>query len=688
MHLSLALLVLLFSLILSNVINRVFPRLPLPLIQIIFGVGIGFLLKGRAFELETELFLAFIIAPLLFREGEESDITSILRNWKLILFLIFPVIFVSTLGIGYLAKAVLPAAVPLSACLAIGAALGPTDLVAYSAISKRFGFPKWISYILQGEGLLNDASGLVAFQVAVTALTTGAFSLLGASWNLLISVLGGFLVGLITALFNRLFLTILDNMDAADVTGALLLELVLPISSYFVAEEIHASGIIAVVVAGISLASRFKKITVFDAKLDSVSHTIWGTITFMLNGMVFFLLGTELPTLAAPVLRSSTYDNLWMLLAIILLTATMFGIRFVMISAVFVQRAWRAKRSLKKIWKGATLLTFSGVKGTVSIATILLLPVANMTALEHSLLLFTVAGVTLLSFLTGILVLPKLATGPAHTTNHYMQIAILNDVVGELEKDLKQSKHQGAIYATIDNYNQRLEDLILEQESNDVKEELANIRVMIMEIESEGLEYAYKKGKISELEYNLYQRYIKGLERRINRGFVSSLSYALAVFVRGLRRLLHLALTFKFRINQDETRRGPRLTEENRDHMTELYLTNTEQILEALSNLEGVYHSDLLSYLKRSRLQEAEIIQSGAFVERVITHLHPDNIDEMLRGYYLERKVINEYEQAELISSRYAKQLRKEVNTLEDYSLKETSNTLTYDMINLARGRA
>ena len=297
MHLSLALLVLLFSLILSNVINRVFPRLPLPLIQIIFGVGIGLLFKGRAFELETELFLAFIIAPLLFREGEESDITSILRNWKLILFLIFPVIFVSTLGIGYLAKAVLPASVPLSACLAIGAALGPTDLVAYSAISKRFSFPKWISYILQGEGLLNDASGLVAFQVAVTALTTGTFSLLGASWNLVISVLGGFLVGLITALFNRLFLTILDNMDAADVTGALLLELVLPISSYFVAEEIHASGIIAVVVAGISLASRFKKITVFDAKLDNVSHTIWGTITFMLNGMVFFLLGTELPTL-------------------------------------------------------------------------------------------------------------------------------------------------------------------------------------------------------------------------------------------------------------------------------------------------------------------------------------------------------------------------------------------------------
>lgn len=157
---------------------------------------------------------------------------------------------------------------------------------------------------------------------------------------------------------------------------------------------------------------------------------------------------------------------------------------------------------------------------------------------------------------------------------------------------------------------------------------------MIMEIESEGLEYAYKKGKISELEYNLYQRYIKGLERRINRGFVSSLSYASAVFVLGLRRILHLAFTFKFRFEQEENRRGPRLTEENRDHMTELYLTNTEQVLEALSNLEGVYHSDLLSYLKRSRIREAEIIQSGAFVERVITHLNPDYVDEMLRGYF------------------------------------------------------
>ncbi|MFR4756025.1 MAG: cation:proton antiporter [Streptococcus salivarius] len=179
--------------------------------------------------------------PCCFREGEESDITSILRNWKLILFLIFPVIFVSTLGIGYLAKAVLPASVPLSACLAIGAALGPTDLVAYSAISKRFSFPKWISYILQGEGLLNDASGLGCLSGGGDCIDNRepSRSLVRAGiW--LLSVLGGFLVGLITALFNRLFLTILDNMDACRCHRCSLTRAwCYLISSYFVAEEIH-----------------------------------------------------------------------------------------------------------------------------------------------------------------------------------------------------------------------------------------------------------------------------------------------------------------------------------------------------------------------------------------------------------------------------------------------------------------
>ena len=165
--------------------------------------------------------------------------------------------------------------------MAVGAALGPTDLVAFASLSERFSFPKRISNILKGEGLLNDASGLVAFRVALAAWTTGFFSLGQASWDLVISILGGFAVGIVTAAVNRGLQKLLLSVRATDIASELILELSLPLLTFFIAEEIHVSGIIAVVVAGILKASRFKKITLLEAKVDILSSTVlslssWG----------------------------------------------------------------------------------------------------------------------------------------------------------------------------------------------------------------------------------------------------------------------------------------------------------------------------------------------------------------------------------------------------------------------------
>ena len=140
-----------------------------------------------------------------------------------------------------------------------------------------------MSNILKGEGLLNDASGLVAFQVALTAWTTGAFSLGQASSSLIFSILGGFLIGFLTAMTNRFLHTFLLSVRATDIASELLLELSLPLVTFFLAEEVHVSGIIAVVVAGILKASRFKKITLLEAQVDTVTETVWHTVNFMLN---------------------------------------------------------------------------------------------------------------------------------------------------------------------------------------------------------------------------------------------------------------------------------------------------------------------------------------------------------------------------------------------------------------------
>ena len=682
MTLLIYLILFLLVLIVSTTTNKLLPFLPLPLVQILLGLGIGLFLPNTDFHLNTELFLAMVIGPLLFREAEEADITSVLKHWRIIVYLIFPVIFISTLSLGALAH-FLWLSLPLAACLAVGAALGPTDLVAFDSLSERFRFPKRVSNILKGEGLLNDASGLVAFRVALAAWTTGAFSLSQAGTSLALSILGGFAVGFVTAMINRFLHTFLLSVRATDIASELLLELSLPLMTFFIAEEIHVSGIIAVVVAGILKASRFKKITLLEAQVDTVTDTVWHTVTFMLNGSVFVILGMELEMIAEPILTNPLYNPLLLLVSVVLLTLLLFAIRFVMIYGFYVWRTRRLKKSLRKYMKDMLLLTFSGVKGTVSIATILLIP-SNLEQ-EYPLLLFLVAGVTLLSFLTGLLVLPHLSEEQEETKDYLMHIAILNEVTAELEKELEGHKNKLPLYAAIDNYHGRIENLILSQENKSAQEDWEALKLLILSIESDGLEQAYEEGKIGERGYQVYQRYLKNMEQSINRKVASRLTYYFLVSLRILRFLLHELLTFgqTFRSWNDKEQRHLRAIDY--DQISELYLENTELIIESLENLKGIYKSSLISFMQESRLRETAIIGSGAFVERVINRIKPNNIDEMLRGYYLERKLIFEYEEKKLITTKYAKKLRQNVNNLENYSLKEAANTLPYDMMELVR---
>ena len=675
-----------FSLILivSNATNKLIPTLPLPLIQIVLGIGIGFLLPNSEYHLDTELFLALVIGPLLFREAEEADITSILKHWRIIAFLIFPVIFISTLSLGWLAH-LLWLGIPLAACMAVGAALGPTDLVAFASLSERFTFPKRVSNILKGEGLLNDASGLVAFRVALAAWTTGAFSLGQASLDLVLSILGGFAVGIVTATVNRGLQKLLLSVRATDIASELILELSLPLLTFFIAEEIHVSGIIAVVVAGILKASRFKKITLLEAKVDTVTHTVWNTVNFVLNGSVFVLLGMELEMISEPILRTPFYNNLLLIVTVFLLTGLLFLIRFLMVYGFYWYRGFQLKKSIDKYLKDALLLTFSGVKGTVSIATILLIP-THLEA-EYPVLLFLVAGVTLCSFLIGLLVLPKLSEGKEESNDYLMHIAILNDVVMLLEKELTVTKQKGPLYAAIDNYHGRIENMILSQEDKATQRDWEQLKLLILSIENDGLEQAYEEGKIRDRSYHVYQRYLRSMEQKVNRNLSSRLTYYFLVLFRLLRLLLHELVTFGSGIRAWKNGENYKLEAIDYDQIAALYLANTEIIIESLENLKGIYRSTLISFLQESRLRETSLITSGAFVERVINRIKPNNIDEMLRGYYLERKLIFEYEEQHLISAKYARRMRQNVNELENYSLRESANTLPYDMINYARNR-
>ena len=285
------------------------------------------------------------------------------------------------------------------------------------------------------------------------------------------------------------------------------------------------------------------------------------------------------------------------------------------------------------------------------------------------------------------MVLPKLSEDKEETNDYLMQIAILNDVVMELEADLKNSKHKGPLYAAIDNYHGRIENLILGQENRLIQKDWEQLKLLILSIESDGLEQAYEEGKIRERGYRVYQRYLRNMEQRVNRNLSSRLTYYLLVSFRLLRLLVHEILTFGSGLRNWWTREDSKLEAIDYDQIAALYLANTEIIIESLEDLKGVYRSSLISFLQESRLRETAIITSGAFVERVINRVKPNNIDEMLRGYYLERKIIFEYEAQHLITAKQARRMRQNVNELESYSLRESANTLPYDLIEYARNR-
>ena len=208
--------------------------------------------------------------------------------------------------------------------------------------------------------------------------------------------------------------------------------------------------------------------------------------------------------------------------------------------------------------------------------------------------------------------------------------------------------------------------------------EFNDLQLLILRLENEGLENAFRNNEITMKTYRIYQRYLKELERSIVHRFVSSLAFAIAIFLRAIRlvlsNILHVNIAFR-------GKKIRKLIGDSRTEIRELYFSNTTLIMEALESLEGVYNPELINYLQSERLRTSEQVASGGFINRIITKVRPNNLDEMMRGYYLERKLIFEYEAKGDLTAREAQMMRKNVNALENYSMNDQHSNLLYDFL-------
>ncbi|MCE3201450.1 Na+/H+ antiporter [Paenibacillus sonchi] len=459
-------LLMLSAIALSNLLNRFIPSVSVPIIQIALGVGITYLPLHFELRLNPELFLLLFIAPLLFNDGRHSDKEALWSLKKPILLLALGLVFMTVAILGFFLNWLLPV-IPLAAAFALAAALAPTDAIAVGALEEKIQIPHQTMKILEGESLINDASGLVSFQFAAAAMVTGAFSLRSASLSFVGISIGGIVLGLLLTLVKYVFVKWLRRLGMENVTLHMLIEVLTPFAVFLAAEELGVNGILAAVSAGIAHSFGYKKLDPEVARLNIVSKSTWSVIIYVLNGLVFLLLGTQLPEIIRTIWSSSSLGHAQVISYTLVLTLAVLTLRFIWVLFMKLPGSNEQMPARGHKIRNALILSLSGVRGTITLASTLSLPflLDNGNPFpERDLIIFLAAGVILWTLLAANYLLPLLIKNEADSENDesHIEIEILRNVVIALSEQTND-ENRAAISKIINTYNSRIRKLKKEE---------------------------------------------------------------------------------------------------------------------------------------------------------------------------------------------------------------------------------
>lgn len=400
-------------------------RMPLPVLQIAIGAALAWPARGLHVEIDPELFLLVFIPPLLFGDAFSAPKRELIALRGPILDLAIGLVFFTIVGFGYALHWLVPS-VPLAVAFALAAVLSPTDAVAVSSIVGRDVVPARLMHILEGESLLNDASGLVMFRFTVAAVLSGSFSFAGASLSFLLAVAIGILAGVASLFIAAKSLQILGRITSTPAEAQVLVMVLLPFVAYLIAEHFGASGILAAVTAGLLTGySGIVRHMVVSARVQTIS--LWSTLIFIFNGSLFILLGLQLPDIIrkAPPELTSRHWLLEPALTVLLLTLCLIGLRFVWIWIGDIGAALAARRGKRKAEPFGLRVrlagSIAGVRGAVTLAGILSLPLTMHDGSPfpaRDLVIYLAAGVIICSLAIASLALPRVARGLVEPGEH------------------------------------------------------------------------------------------------------------------------------------------------------------------------------------------------------------------------------------------------------------------------------
>ncbi|MEQ9903494.1 Na+/H+ antiporter [Pectobacterium aroidearum] len=430
---------------LSGVVTRILPfQIPLPLMQIALGAILAWPQFGLHVDFNPELFMVLFIPPLLFADGWKTPTREFLRHGREIIGLALVLVLITVVGIGYFIYWMVPG-MPLIAAFALAAVLSPTDAVALSGIVGEDRIPKKLMGILQGEALMNDASGLVSLKFAVAiAMGTMVFTVSGATLEFMQVALGGLLAGVgVTWIFGK-SLRIISRWSGDDAATQIVLLLLLPFASYLIAEHIGVSGILAAVAAGMTIGQS-GVIRSAPLAMRLRANGVWSMLEFVFNGMVFIMLGLQLPDILETSVTQAELDptvETWMLFTdIAIIYGALLLLRFCWLwvmkrYSMHIQKKRPmifAEFSTRELW----IASFAGVRGAITLAGVLSIPLllTDGTAFPSRYqLVFIATGVILFSLLCGVLGLPFLLRGVvvADKAAHAKEIRMARMAVAEV----------------------------------------------------------------------------------------------------------------------------------------------------------------------------------------------------------------------------------------------------------------
>jgi CPA1 family monovalent cation:H+ antiporter len=346
-----------------------FVRIPYPILMVLGGLGLGLIPGAPEVSLNPDIVLVVFLPPLLYVGAFFASLRDVRRDARVIGLMAIGLVGATAVAVAVVAHEL--AGLPWAAAFTLGAIVSPTDPLAATQIMRRLGAPRRLVNVLEGEGLVNDATALVLYRTAVGAAVGGSFSAWDAGLGILLAPIGGILVGLAVA-----WVVAEVRRRVEDVPTEITISVFTGYAAYFPAEALGASGVLAAVTAGIYLGFRAPQIASSESRLQGFSF--WTITQFLLNATLFVLIGLQLPQILDALDDRSAGELLLYGAAV---SGVVIAVRFAWIfgTTVIIRAPDRRPDQLlrRATWQARAICSWSGMRGAVSLAAALAVPVST-----------------------------------------------------------------------------------------------------------------------------------------------------------------------------------------------------------------------------------------------------------------------------------------------------------------------